>query len=251
MKILSLNAWGGRVLEPLKTFLENQNEDVDVFCFQEIFREKTAKNPEEFADMTKANIHLYEDIENILTNYNGYFCSVHGDYYGIAIFVKKDLDVLEYREILIFENKDFVPQVEDFTEDHNRKMQYVKIKINNEYFNIMNVHGHWVRGNKLDNHNRLKQSDVIIDFVKSLTDNKILCGDFNLRPDTESIIKIEKEGMINLIKKYDITSTRTSFYEKSEKYADYIFISSDIRIKEFQVLCDVVSDHSPLLLEFN
>ena len=55
--------------------------------------------------------------------------------------------------------------------------------------------------------------------------------------------------MRNLIHEYNINSTRTSFYTKPEKYADYIFTSKDLLIKNFEVLPEEVSDHAALLLE--
>ena len=56
--------------------------------------------------------------------------------------------------------------------------------------------------------------------------------------------------MRNLVKEYEITSTRTSFYKKSEdKHADYIFVSNGIEVKDFRVLPEEVSDHSALYLE--
>lgn len=79
---------------------------------------------------------------------------------------------------------------------------------------------------------------------------KILCGDFNLRPDTTSISTL-KEGMNDLIRRHGITSTRTQLYDKPEKYADYIFTSPEINVIDFNVWDDVVSDHNPLSLKFS
>jgi endonuclease/exonuclease/phosphatase family metal-dependent hydrolase len=78
---------------------------------------------------------------------------------------------------------------------------------------------------------------------------KILCGDFNLLPNTESIAMLEK-GMKNLVKEYGITSTRSHHYTKEHKFADYIIVSTDIKVANFEVLQEPVSDHLPLLLEF-
>jgi endonuclease/exonuclease/phosphatase family metal-dependent hydrolase len=60
---------------------------------------------------------------------------------------------------------------------------------------------------------------------------------------------IEQTGLINLIKKYNITSTRTSIYTKPDKYADYVLVSPNIEVIDFKVLPDEVSDHAPLYLE--
>jgi endonuclease/exonuclease/phosphatase family metal-dependent hydrolase len=79
----------------------------------------------------------------------------------------------------------------------------------------------------------------------------ILVGDFNLLPDTESLT-IVADGMKNLIKDYEIVSTRSKLYTKHEKpvlFADYIFATSDMEIKTFKVLQNVVSDHLPLYVE--
>ncbi len=76
-----------------------------------------------------------------------------------------------------------------------------------------------------------------------------MCGDFNLLPDTQSIQILEDTGLRNLIKETGVTSTRTSHYTKPEKFADYAFVSKNLNIKEFKVLPDEVSDHSPLCLE--
>lgn len=73
-------------------------------------------------------------------------------------------------------------------------------------------------------------------------------GDFNLLPESESLKKFEEFGLRNLIKEYGITSTRSSLYQKEEKYADYAFVSKDIEVQEFAVLPDEVSDHLPLSL---
>jgi hypothetical protein len=48
--------------------------------------------------------------------------------------------------------------------------------------------------------------------------------------------------MINLVKDYNVTSTRSSHYPKEEKFADYIFVSKDIEVKDFKVLPDEVND---------
>jgi endonuclease/exonuclease/phosphatase family metal-dependent hydrolase len=86
--------------------------------------------------------------------------------------------------------------------------------------------------------------------MDNVSDRKILCGDFNLKPDTQSL-KIIADGMHNLIDAYKVSSTRTSYYPKEEKFADYVFTSPDITVKHFSVLKDEISDHAPLLVDFD
>jgi endonuclease/exonuclease/phosphatase family metal-dependent hydrolase len=59
-----------------------------------------------------------------------------------------------------------------------------------------------------------------------------------------------EQNLINLITKYNIENTRSKFYKRNEKFADYILISPEITVKEFSVVDKHVSDHLPLLLDF-
>lgn len=112
------------------------------------------------------------------------------------------------------------------------------------------MHGLWNGKGKTDTAERILQSQEIKSFMDSVDGEKVLCGDFNLLPGTESV-KILEDGMKNLIKEYDVGSTRTSLYTKPEKHADYIFTSPDLNVVDFKVLPNEVSDHSALYLEFN
>jgi len=136
--------------------------------------------------------------------------------------------------------------------DVGKNMQYITIKNDGETYNIFNIHGLWDPSGKTDTPNRIKQSENIVNFIKKFKGFTILCGDFNLRPDTESVKILESElGLKNLITEHKITSTRTSLYTRSEeKFADYIFTSPNIEIKDFKVLPNEVSDHAALYLEF-
>jgi endonuclease/exonuclease/phosphatase family metal-dependent hydrolase len=162
------------------------------------------------------------------------------------MFIKKEIDVLEEGEFDIHDN----PAYQGTGPTHCRKLQWVKCKINEHTYYIINVHGLWNGQGKTDAPERLIQSQRIRTFLDSIQMPKILCGDLNLRPDTDSIRMIEK-GMRNLIQQFNIRSTRTSWYLKEEKFADYVFTSPEITVNHFEVLKDEVSDHSPLLLDFS
>lgn len=234
--------------QPLLEFL-SKNKDTDIFCFQEIFHnldEKTSTADLIVAD--NACKKLFDNIKEILKNHEGYFCPVHGASYGLATFVKKNIQVAEAGNILLYKNDNFDPN-DDFN-DHNRKLQWLKIIYGDKDTIVMNAHGHWTGKGKEDNLARLHQSKEITSLLEKFKGlPRILCGDFNLRPDTESIRILEK-GMTNLVIKNGVTSTRTSLYSKSEKFADYIFTSPEVEIIDFRILPDVVSDHTPLFLEF-
>jgi endonuclease/exonuclease/phosphatase family metal-dependent hydrolase len=132
---------------------------------------------------------------------------------------------------------------------HARNIQYVSFMQNGKTITVVNFHGLWNGRGKTDSDDRIAQSQKIIDFLRTCSGEVILCGDFNLLPDTRSIKMFEDFGLCNLITEYKISSTRTSHYTKPEKFADYVFISKGLQINDFKVLPDEVSDHAPLFID--
>lgn len=241
MKLITLNTWGGRVHKPLLKFL-SEYQDIDIFCFQEIYHNSTKEivGSEYYDD----SFNLHSDIKNILIEHNGYFRPSFGETYGLSIFVKKDIKITGEGDLLIYDVPGYITGG-----NHPRNLHWIEFNKDDNRITVVNVHGLWNGNGKTDTPDRLEQSRRIKEFIDSIKGEKVLCGDFNLLPDTESV-KILESGMKNLIKEYGITSTRSSLYTKPVKYADYIFTSPEIEVKDFKVLQDEVSDHLPLLLEF-
>jgi endonuclease/exonuclease/phosphatase family metal-dependent hydrolase len=241
MKLITLNIWGGHVRQPLLDFIKDQH-DTDIFCFQEVYHNATDKISSEDRIVS---LSIFSELHELLPDHNAYFRPAVRNVYGLGTFIRKDINVLNEGDINIHTN----PKYTGCGPAHSRNMQWLKCSMNKETYSILNVHGLWNGMGKTDTPERMAQSQRIKDFMDTLKTPKILCGDFNLRPDTESLRLLEKD-MKNHVKLNKIKSTRTSLYPKTEKYADYIFTSPEIKVKRFEVLKDEVSDHSPLLLEF-
>jgi endonuclease/exonuclease/phosphatase family metal-dependent hydrolase len=129
-----------------------------------------------------------------------------------------------------------------------KNVQWVTFKDKN--LTICNFHGIWNGQGKTDTEDRINQSKNIINALKSFDTEIVLCGDFNLLPETKSLQMIKEDlGFRDLIEEYNVTSTRTSHYTKEPKFADYVFVSKGITVKDFKVLPDEVSDHAPLYVE--
>lgn len=249
MRLISLNIWGGRVYAPLLNLLNEKKDEADIFCFQEVFKDCKEEQIQWFIYKDDAKVNIYKDISNILSEYTGYFTPVYDSIYGIATFVKNNLKVQSIVEDMIYEEKNF-PDLNRPLTDHSRKMQTLNIE-GEISFNVCNLHGHWVSGTKDDNEDRIRQSNTIIERLNVINFPTILCGDFNLLPSTKSIAMIEEIGMKNLIKEFSITSTRTSLYKKNgDKFADYTFVNNKVKVNDFKILPDEVSDHSPMFIDF-
>lgn len=254
MKIITLNTWGGRAgKEGLLSFFDKNKNDTDIFCLQEIWSapyEHIQGQKVGGTELRNSEVMTdgYQAICNTLNNFTPYFKPHHGDHYGLLILVKNNIEVKVEGEVFVHKHKGYVPEGD--IGNHARNIQFVTFEFQGSPLTVINFHGLWNGKGKTDTEDRVQQSNNIKEFIKGIQGNVLLCGDFNLLPDTESISIIEKIGLRNLIKEKGITSTRTSHYTKPDKFADYIFISSNLNVVDFKVLPDEVSDHSALEITF-
>ena len=254
MKLITLNTWGGKLYHALLDFIKNTAQETDIFCFQEIYQSASDR-------IISRDMHadIYGEISKNLKDHSGYFAP-HLEGYdidgkvdfpllaGLAIFIRKNIEVSECRDIPIYGSGLEITD-NDGIRAIPRNLQYISFTVNNKCYLVGNLHGIWYPKTKVDSGDRINQSIKIKGFLSERTEEKILCGDFNLLPSTKSM-QILEEGMINLIKKYDIKTTRNKYYEREEKHADYVLASPGVISKQFTAIDNLVSDHLPLLFEF-
>jgi endonuclease/exonuclease/phosphatase family metal-dependent hydrolase len=246
MEVISLNTWTGRAgKENLLDFFA-RNKHVDVFCLQEIWE----GNPEH-ASAWEGNIdtNLLTNISKTLSGHDVFFRPHEGDFWGLAMFVKKNLTVKEEGDIFVHKQRENAFD-DDKSISHARNLQYITIENPKGLRTILNFHGLWNAVDKTDTEERILQSNNIINFLKTISNPYVLCGDFNLLPEGKSLKMLEDFGMKNLIKEFAITSTRSSHYKKPVRFADYTLVSDDIKVNDFKVLPDEVSDHLAMYLDF-
>ena len=254
MKLINLNIWGGRGgKEKLLKFFDQQRNKADIFCLQEVWSAPYLHLENISAGGKKIShkevmAYALQEIGAVLTGYIPFFVSNFEENFGLLIFTRKNIEILGEGQLFVHKDKGFMPEGD--IGHHARSIQYQTIKINGKPLTIINFHGLWNGKGKADSADRLMQSGKIISFIGTIDTPVILAGDFNLLPDTESLKKIENAGLKNLIREYGITSTRPSFYTKPEKFADYVLVSPEVRVKGFKALEDEISDHLPLELDF-
>ena len=258
MKLISLNTWGGQKFEAMTRFLKDPANKAEIYCFQEMI-----KNDSGVSEKGGYRANLFEDVKQMLPGYKAYYYpfidnwlpGVEVDFpiaFGQAMFVSRELEVITEGEEFIFKQ----PEGEEVDpQNGTRNLEYLELKIGEETLWVFNYHGITLPGDKTDTPQRLEQSKKIIEFIESRSGEKILCGDFNLDLNTESVRMIEDSGMINLIKKFEIKDTRgpinkEKYPDDPQNYADFTFISPGITVKSFQVPQLPISDHLPMILEF-
>lgn len=253
MKIATLNVWGGKIHEPLVSFVMSQKDAVDVFCFQELV---FGKNHQIILDGVRENI--FFELAGILRDFVPYVrYAPEGSYFegqalepglriGQAIFVRNSIPVVSEGGLYAYLPRSVVAKTPSITITGN--FQYVTLGLPDKNVLIGNLHGLWQAAGKGDTEDRLTQSKILATFLKKDSSSKIICGDFNMLPETESMRMLEI-GMRNLIKEYNVSSTRSSLYEKDIPFSDYFLLSPDLAVRDFKTLDVVVSDHLPLFLE--
>ena len=136
-------------------------------------------------------------------------------------------------------------------EDHGRALQTVEFDVNGKKLQILNIHGIWTEDKKGDERT-IDECKFVVKKAKEKNIPTIITGDFNLLPETESIQLLNKKFR-NLIDEFKITSTRPDFndgLETGRNVVDYIFVSDEVKVNNFQVLDTNITDHLPLLLDF-
>lgn len=261
MKLISLNTWGGKIFEPFIDFINQYQEDTDIFCFQEM--ENTKSKVKGYKGI-RANL-LQETID-VLKNFQVFYFPVMSGYddqpepvnfdlsVGQAIFIKNKIKIISHGDYFVNKKENFQQLKKDFS-NLPTPLQHISFKINDKQFSVFNFHGTPFPGNKLDTDERLTETRKVKEIMDIKVGAKILVGDFNLLPQTKCI-KIYEEEMTNLIKKLKIQRTRSKlspYYgrEDFQKFADYIFVSKDIKIINFEVPKMEISDHLPMILKFS
>ena len=254
MRLISFNIWEGRRYDTLIDFIKEYSDSTDIFCFQEM-----DKPEEENVYLQYPKFDLYGTIHSLFPDSFDYFSGIMiGDNlyhpelrssFGLACFVRKDIEVISFDDPFIVGERNKLFLHDNGTEAESRCIQVFTLKKDMQFFSLLNYHGLWNGGGKSDTGDRILQSKKIRNIMDSLPYPKILCGDLNLRTDTESLA-ILKEGMQDLIEEYKVETTRSKLYGKPEKFADYTFVSPEITVQNFQVPYSEASDHLPMILDF-
>lgn len=261
MRLITLNIWGGKIHDPLLKFIKEKAIDTDIFCFQENY---SSDRLEILSLGMFSNIH--EQVFEILPEFNIFYYPLNENEdsrkkvdfpltHGQVTFVKKNLNVLKTGDVFVYRKRnENGPRYPGGLPDFPKNFIYCEIEHNGKRLLVINVHGFWNPAPKTDTPERIKQSEMIISFVKKYNLPVILVGDFNLEMNTKSVNMFQEFGFRNLVKDTGVKTTRSNLYDikwrNTDPFADYIFVSDNVIVKDFKVLPDEISDHLPLYLEF-
>ncbi len=265
MKILSLNIWGGMLHAPLLQYLSQV--DADILCLQEVSRAPDARH--EWLTYRDGGVelqqrsHLYEEIAAVLLRHDGFFCpAARGELedgdgvcwqeFGLATFVRKGIPVTG--QALDFIHGQYAA---DGFGDHPRSRNAHCLKVFDvaagSPLTVVNLHGLRDPAGKADSPARRAQALALISLIGRIWapgERLVVCGDFNLLPDSETFTLLKHLGLTDLVTSRGFTDTRTSHYKKNGRYADYMLATPDVEVTFFDVVAEPeVSDHRALLLD--
>lgn len=265
LRILSLNVWGGKLHASLIQYLVEAN--ADVLCLQEVvrssettsdwllYRDRDVELPQ------RAN--LFDEIRAALPDHDGYFCPssrgelhdgnrmVHAEF-GLATFVRKSLPVIG--QALDFVHGAFSP---DGWGKHPRPRNAHCLRIfdygGGYSITIAQMHGLRAENGKGDTPERHAQADTLVQLIGRVwpgNERLIVCGDLNLLPDSDTFTVLGNLGLADLVTGRGHADTRTSYYGKPGRFADYMLATPDVEVVGFDVVAHPeVSDHRALLLD--
>jgi endonuclease/exonuclease/phosphatase family metal-dependent hydrolase len=266
MLVMCLNGWGGKLHDQLLSYVKLINPDV--LCLQEVVHTPTAQHPVlmyrdgGFELHQRANFFL--EVKESLPHHTAIFCpAAQGDLWdgeerlpsqwGLATFVRNNIAIIGQTQGFV--HGAFSPYGYG---DHPRSRNAHAMRLFDfkKGFAVTIAHMHGLRdlAGKQDTPARLLQAERLAAMISSVAhadDRVIACGDFNLLPDSQTFDTLRKIGLVDLVTTRGFTDTRTSHYAKAGRYADYMLVNSKVEVKHFDVVeAPEVSDHRPLLLEF-
>jgi len=265
MQIMCLNAWGGTLHEVLLPYLAETAPDI--LCLQEIIHSPaTDKAWLTYRDGTRVlpqRANLFRDVCAALPDHVATFCpAAQGvlwdgevalpSQWGLATFVRRGLPVIG--QVQGFVHKDYSP---DGYGDHPRSRSAHGVRVwdhaAGRAVSVTHMHGLRDLAGKMDTPARAAQARKLLALSRQLGapgDITVICGDFNVEPDSETLALMAEAGLTELVTARGIESTRTSHYKKPGRFADYMLIDRPEAVARFDVVtAPEVSDHCPLVLE--
>ena len=253
LKLLQLNINADSFWDNLVAFLGNQ--DFDIIQLQEVAGENTFvgnihSTRSCFALLTQL-LKETHDSELVIAET---FTSSSSSFLGNATFYKKEFQLLHKECLHLHQRSLPFPSDEKTFEGQGRAALFLTLQIEGKQLSICNVHFPWAKTPEEQPH-QLAQGEKLLQKIRTLSHPFIISGDFNLTSDQPTIQELNGIAK-NLTTEFGITNTLNPRQHRAKDIfpkgfaVDYIFISNDIKTKNFEVLQNEdISDHFGLTAE--
>lgn len=266
MRVLCLNGWGGRLHDALVAYV--RAADPDVLCLQEVVHTPDAPRPvlsyrDGGADLPQ-RANFFADVAAALPDHAAMFCpAARGDLWdgdravpsqwGLATFVRRTLPVIGQAQGFVHGKYG----ADGYgAHPRSRSAHAVRVWDHAGGFGITIGHMHGLRdpaAGKHDTPARAAQAERLAALVAGAAEpgaRLVVCGDFNVLPESGTFGVLARLGLADLVTGRGFADTRTSYYAKPERFADYMLVNAAVTITGFDVVAaPEVSDHRALLLD--
>jgi endonuclease/exonuclease/phosphatase family metal-dependent hydrolase len=264
MKLISLNvALFEANNTALKQILEAQQPDF--VCLQEVTREleSTVKkdyiSKEVIDSATQQLSYFFYGPNSVMGNFEQKnfhgketYRFEFGGLFEFGNYTKSKHRIVKAQNVFVQNCFTYTSDLSKWPDEDYRAVLVTDHVVNGKKLRVLNYHGIWTR-NKLGNEKSLLANKIINDLALQAEGEVIICGDFNLFPDTDSM-KIFEKNFTSLVDIHNIKTTRpvtNELHGSKRNVVDYILVSKGISIKSFEVVNTDVSDHLPLILDFD
>jgi endonuclease/exonuclease/phosphatase family metal-dependent hydrolase len=268
VRIVSLNAWGGKVWGPLRDWISGIRPDV--LCLQEVTR-APVECPEwlVYADEERRldqRANLLADVAALLPDHLAAFAAaVRGPLadaegrewpseFGNAIWIARRLAMAGFARPFVhgaFRHDGWgAPPVP-------RTMQAARLydAVSGRFLVVAHAHGLRDPAGKGDTPARAAQAEAIAAALAAIAcpgDGVVFGGDLNLLPGSVTFAVLARLGLSDLVTTRGHEDTRTSFYPRPVRHADYMLVNDAVRVRDFGVpALPEVSDHRPMILDLD
>ena len=264
MKIICLNGWGGKLHEELLPPVETTAPDI--LYLQEVIHSLASDKDwliyRDGDHILPQRANLFRYISKALPDHVAIFCPAAqgvlwdedqsiASQWGLATFVHRSFPIIG--QVQGFVHKDYSAFGYG---DHPRSRSAHGVRVYdysaNRAVSVTHMQGLRDLNGKMDTPERADQARKLLYLshqVSQPEDLTIVCGDFNVEPDSETLAILTNAGLTELVTRRGFGSTRNSHYKKSGRFADYMLINREEDVLDFDVIYDPeVSDHCPLVL---
>jgi endonuclease/exonuclease/phosphatase family metal-dependent hydrolase len=263
VRIASVNAWGGALSDELLGWLPASG--ADIVCLQEVTRTPGLTGWTRFDDGERTlpqRADLLDDVRRALPRHQAIFVAGdsgpvqdgsgrrHRQDFGLATFVADDLPVCGVDSAFV--HGQFTDHDEWTVADRPRIALAVRVVDRDVGRSVWVVQVHGLRDprGKGDTPARRAQAERLAELVRRIRgplDVVVVCGDFNVLPDSETFGVLAGAGLTDLVGTAD---TRSSHYPKPVRHAGYLLVSDVAAVERFAILTEPeVSDHRALILD--
>lgn len=230
MKIMCLNGWGGKLHNDLLTYVETTAPDI--LCLQEVIHSPASKKDwltyRDGDHILPQRANFFRDVSRVFPDHVAVFCpAAQGvlwdedesipSQWGLATFVHRSFPTIG--QVQGFVHKDFSPVGYG---DHPRSRSAHGVRVYDytakRTVSVTHMHGLRDPNGKMDTPERAVQARRLRDISCQLSEPEdvvVVCGDFNVEPNSETLSILADTGLTELVTGRGFESTRNTQYKKT------------------------------------